>query len=89
MTPHCKQIRGTPHYATVEERLGRKLLGDSLDQVINLEDTPAAAGLAFEVPAHERFGAFWDGTKITYSESSCEWFDMSLSSRFGRSEADG
>ncbi len=70
------------------ERLDHGPPRERFDQVINLEDEPAAARLASELNARERVGTFWDGDAIAYSESSREWFDMSLSSRFDKLEAD-
>lgn len=76
------------HRIELMERFDRSLLESPFDQVINLEDEPEAARVASEVKATERIGAFWDGQGVVYSESSREWFDMSLISRFGKAEAD-
>jgi heptosyltransferase-2 len=58
------------------------------DLVINLEDDQSSAELAFAAGADTIIGPYINGSGITYSASSSEWFDMSLSSRYGRSKAD-
>jgi heptosyltransferase II len=59
------------------------------DLLINLEDDVETAAFAGTVESRNRFGAYLalDGT-VTYTESSCRWFDMSLISRYGRRRAD-
>lgn len=60
------------------------------DLVVNLEDDVASAKLAAAVAAGAIVGPYLDGDGegVTYGASSSEWFDMSLSSRFGRQRAD-
>jgi len=57
--------------------------------VVSLEDDPAAAALASSVKTHELVGAYLDNSRVRYSASAREWFDMSLISRFGKEKADG
>lgn len=56
--------------------------------VVNLEDDLIAAKLASAAAAGSIVGPYWNGSGITYDTSCSEWFDMSLSSRYGRRMAD-
>lgn len=59
------------------------------DLVINLEDDVPPAQFASQVTHARLFGAYLDASgAVAYSEDSRHWFDMSLSSRFGRQRAD-
>jgi heptosyltransferase-2 len=65
------------------------LNGKHFDLVINLEDSLEAASLLQRIKFEELFGAYIDGSrKLAYTESSREWFDLSLISRFGKERAD-
>jgi len=64
-------------------RLDRKY-----DLVLNLEDDIPSAQLASAAAAGTIVGPYLNGTAVTYKASSSEWFDMSLSSRYGRAKAD-
>jgi heptosyltransferase-2 len=68
----------------------RQLAADTrYDLAINLEDELETAGFVREVGPTRVFGAMLAGDGgVTYSADSSEWFDMSLSSRFGRQRAD-
>jgi hypothetical protein len=61
----------------------------SYDLVINLEDT-LEVGLFLETLHYNQlFGAYVDSSdSLRYSDDSREWFDLSLTSGFGREEAD-
>jgi heptosyltransferase II len=66
-----------------------EVAGSEYDLVINLEDEPEIAAFAREVKHGRIFGAFLDRQgRLAYSEDSQGWFDLSLSSRFGRMRAD-
>ena len=59
------------------------------DLVINLEDEAEIAAFARTVKHDRIFGAFLDQEgRVTYTEDSRGWFDLSLISRFGRARAD-
>jgi lipopolysaccharide heptosyltransferase II len=58
------------------------------DLVINLEDGRQEAELASSVESRAVIGPYISGGNVTYDAPACEWFDMSLSSRFGRVRAD-
>jgi lipopolysaccharide heptosyltransferase II len=68
----------------------RELARDTeYDLVISLEDEVEVAQFVSSVRSREIFGAHLgsDG-QVVYTDSSREWFDMSLISRFGRKRAD-
>jgi heptosyltransferase-2 len=67
----------------------RRLRGRSYDLVINLEDSAGTAALLSDLQYGELFGAYLNSSgNMGYSESSKEWFDLSLISKFGKSKAD-
>jgi heptosyltransferase-2 len=70
------------------ESLDGSILREPFDLVINLEDEIAAARLAAQVTADRRLGPYVGENGVAYDEASRAWFDMSLSSRFGREKAD-
>jgi heptosyltransferase II len=66
-----------------------RALDRDYDLVINLEDDVLPAQFAGQVRHTSLFGAYLDESgAVTYSEDSRHWFDLSLSSRFGRQRAD-
>jgi len=58
------------------------------DLVINLEDDMESARLAASAAAGPIVGPYLNGAGMTYDLACSEWFDMSLSSRYGRQKAD-
>ena len=58
------------------------------DLVINLEDDLESARLAASAAAGTIVGPYLNGAGVTYDLACSEWFDMSLSSRYGRQKAD-
>jgi ADP-heptose:LPS heptosyltransferase len=61
----------------------------SYDLAINLEDTLEVGLFLHTIRCDQLFGAYVDSDNgLRYSDDSREWFDLSLSSRFGREEAD-
>jgi lipopolysaccharide heptosyltransferase II len=59
------------------------------DLVINLEDSLQTAKLLTEIKYKQLFGAYLNrSNKLTYTESSKEWFDIGISSNFGKKKAD-
>jgi heptosyltransferase II len=58
------------------------------DLVINLEDDLPSAQLASAAAKERVVGPYLRGDTIAYGGLSVEWFDMSLSSRYGRAKAD-
>jgi heptosyltransferase-2 len=62
---------------------------EAYDLVINLEDSIDVAKLLRLIRYKELFGAYLDDKdKLKYTESSKDWFDLSLISRFGLKKAD-
>lgn len=65
------------------------LKGRYYDLMINLEDTAEIATLQNRIQYEDLFGAYMNGSgEMDYTESSREWFDLSLISRFGIKKAD-
>lgn len=59
------------------------------DLIINLEDSFEVAYFVQKLQFTELFGAHLDKTNnVIYTESSKEWFDLSLISKFGKNKAD-
>jgi heptosyltransferase-2 len=56
--------------------------------VVNLEDDINSAELASTANAETIIGPYLDGLGVTYQPQCSEWFDMSLSSRYGLKTAD-
>jgi lipopolysaccharide heptosyltransferase II len=64
-------------------------LDRSYDLVINLEDEADTATFVSQVQHAQRFGAYMgDSGSILYTDSSRQWFDLSLISQYGRTRAD-
>ncbi len=64
------------------------ILQDTFDLVISLDDDFKCATLASKIKTKQLFGAYIKDDKIVYTDDSREWFDMGLSSRFGKVRAD-
>jgi heptosyltransferase II len=66
------------------------LLADThYDLVINLEDSFDVGQFLSSISYKELFGSYLDkSNKLIYTESSREWFDIGIISRFGKTRAD-
>ncbi len=65
------------------------LEGERFDQVISLDDEKEAATLASSIDTDDLVGTYIDDSgTVGYTDSSAEWFDMGLVSRFGKKRAD-
>jgi heptosyltransferase-2 len=53
------------------------------EQVISLEEDKDCAALASEAIAKNLTGIYSDNNRITYTDNSADWFDMSRVSKFG------
>lgn len=82
-----KNLRPRLHALPWEQR--DTVTGKTYDLVINLEDTQESCEFVRALKFAKLFGAFLgaDG-KMTYTEDSRGWFDLSLISRFGKAQAD-
>jgi heptosyltransferase-2 len=58
------------------------------DLIISLDDDHKCAELASRLNTKKLFGIYLENGKIVYTKDSEEWFDMGLSSRFGKEKAD-
>ena len=62
---------------------------EGYDLVINLEDTLEVGQIVQTMKFDRLFGAFLEAdNRLTYTEDSRGWFDLSLISRFGKQQAD-
>lgn len=63
--------------------------GEDYDLVINLEDEAELAAFVRGIRYKQLFGAYLNGSDtLSYTEDSRRWFDMSLSSVYGKQKAD-
>jgi heptosyltransferase-2 len=65
-----------------------EILNENFDLAINLEDNFESAEILSRLNYKELFGCYLSDGKLTYTESSSKWFDLSLISRFGKTKAD-
>jgi heptosyltransferase-2 len=63
------------------------LMNIKFTQVISLEEDKDCATLASEVNAKDVTGIYMDNDKISYTDDSACWFDMSRVSKFGLAKA--
>jgi hypothetical protein len=62
---------------------------ETYDLVINLEDDVESAAFTREIRCRQLFGAYLDGdSTVSYTEDARAWFDMSIISRYGKTQAD-
>lgn len=61
---------------------------DKYDLVINLEDNFESAEIVSTVKFKELFGCYAVNSRLTYTNSSSGWFDLSLISKYGKQKAD-
>jgi heptosyltransferase-2 len=61
---------------------------DEYDLVINLEDNFESAEIVANLKFKDLFGCYSQNGKLTYTDSSAAWFDLSLISKFGKQKAD-
>ncbi len=66
----------------------KKIVNNSYDLVISLDDDNEACTLAAKINHKEIIGAYLDNGKKTYTQNSSLWFDMGLISKFGKEKAD-
>ena len=65
-----------------------RLIGEHFDLVISLDDDYEAAELATWISKEKLIGSYLENGRITYTDSSAEWFDMGLISKYGKKVAD-
>jgi hypothetical protein len=71
-----------------EDATRLRLQEQTFDLVISLEDDLECCAFASRIRTKQLFGAYLShGTRV-YTDSASEWFDLSLISRLGRTEAD-
>lgn len=95
---HVDWLTTPENMAFVEDATGVRVISSEdsaslkkrrYDLVINLEDSREIAALVRSLSYERLFGAYLNGSEqLVYTENSRPWFDLSLISRFGRTEAD-
>lgn len=90
--PHNKEVlpakRAGLQVTAVGEDLQLAMLREHYDLVISLDDDPYCASLATALKTDQLIGAYLKDRAVVYSDDSREWFDMGLSSRFPKEQAD-
>ncbi len=64
-----------------------EIIGEKFQLILNLEESLNGCELANELDTRELIGPYLAEDKIVYTDSSREWFDMSLISKFGKKKA--
>ena len=72
----------------IEDIAASGVLEEHFDRIISLDDDMKCASLASSISHDKLFGAYVADGKVLYTEDANEWFDMGLSSRFGKARAD-
>ncbi len=81
--------KGRPAAAYAFDALPAGFAGTRFDLVVSLDDEAPAARIASSVKATTLVGAYLDQQgEVAYTDSAAAWFDMGLSSRFGKARAD-
>lgn len=80
--PNLKQV------VAIDDVEQSGLLNEDFDFVISLDDDLKCASLASKIKTKKLFGAYANADKVVYTADANEWFDMGLSSRFGKQRAD-
>lgn len=85
--PLLDGLRENLHSLSWEDR--HLAANKSYDMVINLEDTLETGLFVQSLKYGRLFGAFVEAdNRLTYTDDSRDWFDLSLISRFGKQSAD-
>ncbi len=72
----------------IEDIAASGIMDEKFDFIISLDDDMKCASLASALKSNHLFGAYTQDNKVVYTPSANEWFDMRLSSRFGKEKAD-
>lgn len=72
----------------LEEIAKSKILEEKFDLVISLDEEMEILQTLRNVKTKKLIGVYLNGEKIDYTPESKYWFDMSLSSKFGKKKAD-
>lgn len=81
------RLAGNLRVCSWEDR--ESVRNEEYDLVINLEDEVELAAFVREVQPKQLFGAYLDGNDtLSYTEDARRWFDMSIISRYGKTQAD-
>lgn len=72
----------------VKEYLDREIFDIKFDFVISLEEDEKCMEILSKIKKKTVFGVYEKENRITYTQRSSQWYDMSLISRFGKETAD-
>lgn len=72
----------------IEEINESNIFLEKFDLVISLDDDVQCAKIASALQSNKLLGIFYQHDKVNYTTDSSLWFDMGLSSKFGKEEAD-
>lgn len=83
-------LRGNPFLKEVIEieKSFQELAKKEFDMVLSLDEDNLASDLANRLKKKELIGTYKSLSGVQYTDSSREWFDMSLISRLGKARAD-
>jgi len=76
------------HILTTQQNVYRRLSETTFDLVVSLDDELEILKEMGSLRYRTLVGAFLDNGTPAYTDSSAEWFDMGLISRFGKEKAD-
>ncbi|MEI8278722.1 MAG: glycosyltransferase family 9 protein [Bacteroidota bacterium] len=82
------QLTNLRHIVAIEDIVPSGILNEHFDLVISMDDDVTCATVASSMNTSLLFGAFMRDGKVNYTVPSREWFDMGLSSRWGKKRAD-
>ena len=66
----------------------QEIFSSDYDLVISLEDDVGVLDIVSNAKYEKIIGAYLDKGKVMYTDDSSKWFDMGLTSRFGKERAD-
>ncbi len=81
-------LEGNPYIQRIiESEESSQIIGERFQLVLNLEESLSACELVNQIDAKEMVGPYLSNDAIQYTDSSREWFDMSLISSLGKKKA--
>lgn len=72
----------------IGEDLNEKLREVVFDLILSLDDDTEACDLASSLNSKKIIGSYLENEKKTYTKDSAPWFDLGLTSKFGKEKAD-
>ena len=72
----------------IGEDLNKKLKDKIFDLILSLDDDAEACDLSSSLNSKKIIGSYLENEKKAYTEDSAPWFDLGLTSKFGKEKAD-